>query len=173
MPSIQNIVENGQNQSMDDFQQMQQCRNENQPTAGQFSPKIKSKNSIDLKKPNSSKKIANCLNVKKFHDEYSFTGITLGQGAHAIVKQINKKNNPSQIYAVKIQRTGDTEVINQIKNTYKNTLMLKHPGVINTLELFIDYETETTYEVMEYCPFPSLLKIIKHLDLKSIKSIIK
>ena len=49
-----------------------------------------------------------------FHDKYEIdkNDSELGQGAHAIVKKIHLKENESKCFAVKIQRTGDTEVIN-------------------------------------------------------------
>lgn len=93
--------------------------------------------------------------------QYNF----LGEGAHAIVRKANKysknKIDDPKVYAVKIFRSGDPEIINTIKKTYNNSRFLNHPLIAATIELFINEKTENAYLVMEYCPFPSLEDVIK------------
>lgn len=64
-------------------------------------------------------------------------GDVLGEGAHAVVKVgWNRKNNEK--VAVKVFRTGDSEIINTIKRTFSNTRFLNHPNIVAEKELFIN-----------------------------------
>ncbi|CAD8170408.1 unnamed protein product [Paramecium pentaurelia] len=110
---------------------------------------------------------------KRFEDYYQCLQ-TLGQGAHAIVK-IAKKKNTEEIYAVKIVRSGDQEIQNNVKRTFNNTRCLRHQNIAQDIELYINEKMETSYLVMEYCKFPSLESIIKKrpLTLDELKVVIK
>jgi len=84
----------------------------------------------------------------------------IGDGTHPVVKKcwkkVSKTDNTKKLYAVKIFRSGDPEIISMIKKTYINTRFLTHPTVGAAIELFINEKTEISYLVMEYCSFPSL-----------------
>ncbi|CAD8092184.1 unnamed protein product [Paramecium sonneborni] len=109
--------------------------------------------------------INDCEESKRFEDHYQCL-LTLGQGAHAIVKTAKKKST-DEIYAVKIVRSGDQEIQNNVKRTFNNTRCLKHPNIAQDIELYINEKLETSYLVMEYCKFPSLESIIKKRALTS------
>lgn len=54
-------------------------------------------------------------------------------------------------------RTGDTEVINTIRETFHLNRGLNDLNcVVKALDLFINSKKEEHHLVMEYCPFPSL-----------------
>ncbi|CAD8069227.1 unnamed protein product [Paramecium primaurelia] len=114
------------------------------------------------------------LEVSKRFEDYYQCLLTLGQGAHAIVKTAKKKNT-EEIYAVKIVRSGDQEIQNNVKRTFNNTRCLRHPNIAQDIELYINEKMETSYLVMEYCKFPSLESIIQKRSLTSeeLKVVIK
>ncbi|CAK76798.1 unnamed protein product (macronuclear) [Paramecium tetraurelia] len=110
---------------------------------------------------------------KRFEDYYQCL-FTIGQGAHAVVKTAKKKNS-EDIYAVKIVRSGDQEIQNNVRRTFNNTRCLRHPNIAQDIELYINEKMETSYLVMEYSKFPSLESIIKKRSLTSeeLKVVIK
>ncbi|CAD8174792.1 unnamed protein product [Paramecium octaurelia] len=109
----------------------------------------------------------------KFEDRYEALQ-TLGQGAHAVVK-VAKKKDTDEIFAVKIVRSGDQEIQNNVKRTFNNTRCLRHPNIAQDIELFINEKMETSYLIMEYCAFDSLESIIKKrkLNATELKIVIK
>ncbi|CAD8183344.1 unnamed protein product [Paramecium pentaurelia] len=111
--------------------------------------------------------------TKRFEDHYECLQ-TIGQGAHAVVKTAKKKGT-DEIYAVKIIRSGDQEIQNNVKRTFNNTRCLKHSNIAQDIELYINEKSETSYLVMEYCNFPSLESVIKQrtLTIEELKVIIK
>ncbi|CAD8098330.1 unnamed protein product [Paramecium sonneborni] len=111
--------------------------------------------------------------TKRFEDHYECLK-SIGQGAHAVVKTAKKKGT-DQIYAVKIVRSGDQEIQNNVRRTFNNTLCLRHQNIAQNIELYINEKSETSYLVMEYCDFPSLDTIIKKrpLTTEELKVIIK
>ncbi|CAD8167652.1 unnamed protein product [Paramecium pentaurelia] len=113
------------------------------------------------------------IETKRFEDHYECLQ-TIGQGAHAIVKTARKKGT-EEIYAVKIVRSGDQEIQNNVKRTFNNTRCLRHPNIAQDMELYINEKSETSYLVMEYCNLPSLESVIKKRPLKieELKVIIK
>ncbi|CAD8174810.1 unnamed protein product [Paramecium octaurelia] len=96
------------------------------------------------------------------------------QGAHAVVK-VAKKKDTDEIFAVKIVRSGDQEIQNNVKRTFNNTRCLRHPNIAQDIELFINEKMETSYIIMEYCAFDSLESIIKKrkLNATELKIVIK
>lgn len=86
-----------------------------------------------------------------------------------------KKKDSDELYAVKIVRSGDVEIQNNVKRTFNNTRCLRHINICQDIELFINEKMETSYLVMEYCPFPSLESIIKErtLDEDETREVIK
>ncbi|CAK76936.1 unnamed protein product (macronuclear) [Paramecium tetraurelia] len=109
----------------------------------------------------------------KFEDRYEALQ-TLGQGAHAVVK-VAKKKDTDEIFAVKIVRSGDQEIQNNVKRTFNNTRCLRHPNIAQDIELFINEKMETSYLIMEYCAFDSLESIIKKrkLTIMELRIVIK
>lgn len=63
---------------------------------------------------------------------------TIGEGANAVVKKVASKFNQDQIFAVKIVRSGDPEIISTFIDTYKNSRFLNHPYIIKSNEIYID-----------------------------------
>lgn len=91
-------------------------------------------------------------------------GDILGEGAHAIVRKCWKNSKNTQqpkLFAVKIFRSGDPEIVTTIKKTYNISRFLHHPAIASTYELYINEKTEIANLVMEFCPYPSLESIIK------------
>jgi calcium-dependent protein kinase len=76
-------------------------------------------------------------------------------------KRSKNSNEPPKLYAVKIFRSGDPEIVNTIKKTYNISRFLHHPSVARTFELYLNEKTEIANLVMEYCPYPSLEEIIR------------
>lgn len=48
-----------------------------------------------------------------------------------------------------------------MKQTFLNTLKLNNPLIVRTYKLYIDTNTECSYLVMEYLPYPSLHELLK------------
>jgi serine/threonine protein kinase len=91
-------------------------------------------------------------------------GRTLGEGAHAIVKLCWPKGANSgedDLFAVKITRSGDQEIMENLRLTFLNSISLNHPFIVKHYKLYVDQNEETAYLLMDYCPFPSLEKILK------------
>lgn len=64
---------------------------------------------------------------------------TIGEGAHAIVKRATLNSDPSTNYAVKIFRTGEPELLSNIRKTYLNTKLLeKNENIIHAYELYLN-----------------------------------
>ncbi|CAD8086539.1 unnamed protein product [Paramecium primaurelia] len=97
---------------------------------------------------------------RKFQDDYQI-GKILGEGAHSVVRQCWQISNPDETYAVKITRNGDPEIMGIMKQTFLNTLKLNNPLIVRTHKLYIDTNTECSYLVMEYLPYPSLHELLK------------
>ncbi|CAK58460.1 unnamed protein product (macronuclear) [Paramecium tetraurelia] len=97
---------------------------------------------------------------QSFQNQYQ-VGKTLGEGAHAVVRQCWQITNPDETYAVKITRNPDPEITEIMKQTFLNTVSLNHPYICQTNMLYIDPNMECSYLVMEYLPYPSLQQILK------------
>ncbi|KRW99334.1 Protein kinase-like domain [Pseudocohnilembus persalinus] len=94
----------------------------------------------------------------------------------------NKNNNKdeeedSPIFAVKIVRSNDEEIIMQVQKTYKLQKILNSVQFMcKTYELYIDDNSKYLYQVMEYVSWPSLrtlLKEKKQIPENQCKKIIK
>ena len=72
-----------------------------------------------------------------FDNKYKVVDI-LGEGANAVVKKVISKLSPDQIFAVKICRTGDPEIVSTYIDTYKNSRFMDHPFIIKSYEIYID-----------------------------------
>ncbi|CAD8064043.1 unnamed protein product [Paramecium primaurelia] len=115
---------------------------------------------------------------RHFSDVYEYGHHQIGEGAHGIVKtcykrdQINQNNSERTTYAVKIFRTGDTEIINTIRETFHINRALNDLNcVVKALDLFINSKKEEHHLVMEYCPYLSLEQRIGKLKLGDIQII--
>lgn len=73
----------------------------------------------------------------------------LGFGASSIVRRFEKRCNKKSA-AVKITRTRDEEIFDQIKREFKNMKDLDHRNVIDFQELYYDSYKGRVYLVMEY-----------------------
>ncbi len=58
-------------------------------------------------------------------------------GCSAIVKKVQRISD-SKIFAAKIIRTNDEELIFNIKFEFQNIKKIKHPNIIEEFELIID-----------------------------------
>jgi len=88
-------------------------------------------------------------------------GDKLGEGCHGEVRKCIHKTT-KKIYAVKMIRNGDTEIILSAITSFKIAKTLNHPAVIKPKELFINRETEKIYYVMEFCEYGSLQEYIEN-----------
>ena len=61
---------------------------------------------------------------RDFHSKYLLHE-KIGEGAHAIVKKATLIKDPLKVFAVKIFRTGEPEIITQIRKTYYNAKLLE------------------------------------------------
>ncbi|CAK85997.1 unnamed protein product (macronuclear) [Paramecium tetraurelia] len=131
------------------------------------------KTQIQFSDDQSNSNTFDTIETKRFEDHYECLQ-TIGQGAHAVVKTARKKGT-DEIYAVKIVRSGDQEIQNNVRRTFNNTRCLKHSNIAQDIELYINEKSETSFLVMEYCNFPSLETVIKKRVLTSeeLKVIIK
>ena len=103
----------------------------------------------------------------RFELQYEL-GRSLGEGAHAVVKLCWPRGaNSDDLFAVKITRSGDQEIMENMRVTFLNSISLNHPYVVKHYKLYIDQNEETAYLLMDYCPFPSLEKILKEKTILS------
>ncbi|CAK80754.1 unnamed protein product (macronuclear) [Paramecium tetraurelia] len=126
---------------------------------------------------NDQQKIAS-QQFRHFSDIYEYGHLQIGEGAHGIVKtcykldQSNWNNKERTTYAVKIFRTGDTEIINTIRETFHiNRALNDLKCVVRALDLFINSKKEEHHLVMEYCPYLSLEQRMVNLKLEDIQII--
>lgn len=82
-------------------------------------------------------------------------GEILGDGTNAVVKVCQNQKN-GKLYAVKVFKEGDEEMINIIIRTFKAHRLLRHQFIIKAYELYINENTENHHLVLEYCRFPTL-----------------
>ncbi|CAD8154267.1 unnamed protein product [Paramecium octaurelia] len=115
---------------------------------------------------------------RHFSDIYEYGHHQIGQGAHGIVKKCYKRDQNNidiserTTYAVKIFRTGDTEIINTIRETFHLNRTLNDLNcVVKALDLFINSKKEEHHLVMEYCPYLSLEQRMGKLSLDDIQII--
>lgn len=100
------------------------------------------------------------MKVASFSKQYSLEeNCILGDGANAVVKLCRKNGEPN-LYAVKIFKDGDEEMINIIIRTFKVHKSLSHNFIIKAYELFINHRTAHHHLVQEYVDWPSLAKEI-------------
>ncbi|KAL4429693.1 hypothetical protein ABPG74_017102 [Tetrahymena malaccensis] len=96
-------------------------------------------------------------------DEYSFQYEELekiGEGSHSIVKKcLNKLNG--KMYAVKIIRTDDLEIINQAKTEYQIVKELNHENILKVFEMFVNEKTGYVRLITEYSDAITLKKFIE------------
>ncbi|EAS06527.2 Serine/Threonine kinase domain protein (macronuclear) [Tetrahymena thermophila SB210] len=96
-------------------------------------------------------------------DEYSFQYEELekiGEGSHSIVKKcLNKLNN--KMYAVKIIRTDDLEIINQAKTEYQIVKELNHDNILKVFEMFVNEKTGYVRLITEYSDAITLKQFIE------------
>ncbi|CAD8175532.1 unnamed protein product [Paramecium octaurelia] len=126
---------------------------------------------------NDQQKIAS-QQFRHFSDIYEYGHLQIGEGAHGIVKtcykrdQSNGNNTERTTYAVKIFRTGDTEIINTIRETFHiNRALNDLKCVVKALDLFINSKKEEHHLVMEYCPYQSLEQRMGNLKFEDIQII--
>ncbi|EAS02451.2 Serine/Threonine kinase domain protein (macronuclear) [Tetrahymena thermophila SB210] len=115
---------------------------------------------FEEQKPQKDSSIINQTRI--FEENYELIGEKLGEGSQGDVRKcIHKKSQ--QVYAVKMIRNGDTEIILSAITSFKIAKNLNHPSIIKPYELFINQETEKIYYVMEYCEYGSLQDYIENL----------
>ncbi|KAL4432623.1 hypothetical protein ABPG74_004916 [Tetrahymena malaccensis] len=115
---------------------------------------------FEEQKPQKDSSIINQTRI--FEENYELIGEKLGEGSQGDVRKcIHKKSQ--QVYAVKMIRNGDTEIILSAITSFQIAKNLNHPSIIKPYELFINQETEKIYYVMEYCEYGSLQDYIENL----------
>ncbi|KRX07121.1 Protein kinase-like domain [Pseudocohnilembus persalinus] len=110
-------------------------------------------------------------NQEKFQQQQKILE-ELGQGAHGVVKKC-KKLSTGKLYAVKIIRSNDEEIMIASKNCYKlQKLVQKSQYICKTYELFIDEENENIYQVMELITWPNLHSFQNQFPNKQIPNFV-
>lgn len=84
----------------------------------------------------------------------------MGDGTSATVK-LCKSIKTQKLYADKIFKEGDEEMINIIIRTFQIHRLLKHKYIIKAYELFIDENTENHHLILEYANFPTLTTFLE------------
>lgn len=97
-----------------------------------------------------------------FEEEYEILKDKLGEGCHGDVRKCRRRSD-NRIFAVKVIRNGDTEIILSAITSFNIARDLHHPSVIKPQELFVDRETEKIFYVMEYCEYSSLQIFFENL----------
>jgi hypothetical protein len=86
--------------------------------------------------------------TKRFESKYQILDYFLGEGSTGLVKQcLNKETN--KIYAAKIIRTNDIEVLKAIKNEFHIQKLLTHPNIVKAYEMFYNPITSRVKIMME------------------------
>lgn len=98
--------------------------------------------------------------VKKFENKYQILDFFLGEGTTGLVKQCLSKEN-YKIYAVKIIRTNDIEVLKTIKNEFLLQKILSHPNIVKVHEMFYNPMTSNIKLVMEMIKGCELFELIE------------
>jgi serine/threonine protein kinase len=83
----------------------------------------------------------------------------LGEGAQSVVKKCTELAS-GNIFAVKLFRSCDCELIEMLKAQYKILTELSHPNIIEGYYLFVNEKSMSCQMVLEYCSFPSLSEVI-------------
>jgi len=86
--------------------------------------------------------------TKRFESKYQILDYFLGEGSTGLVKQcLNKETN--KLYAAKIVRASDIEVLKAIKNEFHIQKLLSHPNIVKAYEMFYNPITSRVKIVME------------------------
>lgn len=66
-----------------------------------------------------------------------------------------------ELFAVKIVKTRDVEIIRSVIKEFKHLQMLDHKNIVKLIELYIDFRTNKIHLVMELVQFREMLDILK------------
>ena len=75
-----------------------------------------------------------------------------------VYKCFKRKND--KIFAVKVTRSDDTEILDQAENEFEIIKVFDHPNVIKGYEIFRNDLTNTSHTVMKYVEGTELIKQI-------------
>ncbi|CCE62057.1 hypothetical protein TPHA_0B03850 [Tetrapisispora phaffii CBS 4417] len=132
-----------------------------------------SKGPNDLPMPKSAPKPTLSTTVMETHAKMNFSDIygcckeIIGKGSYGTVRLCQKKselkNSKPIFYAVKEIKRKENEscdiFLRRITSEFCISSSLKHPNIVQTLDLFADNE-KNYFEVMEYCPGGDLFTLI-------------
>lgn len=97
---------------------------------------------------------------KRFESKYQILDYFLGEGSTGLVKQcLNKETK--KLYAVKITRSNDIELIKAIKNEYLIQKHLFHPNIVRAYEMYYNPITSRVKIVMEMVNGSELFEVIE------------
>ena len=97
--------------------------------------------------------------TKKFESKYAILDF-VGEGTNALVKQcINRETQ--KLYAVKIIRTSDIELIKAIKSEFYIQKSLSHQNIVKAYEMFYNPVTSRIKIIMELAKGNELLEHIR------------
>lgn len=83
---------------------------------------------------------------------------TIGIGSFGRVKRIHHKNDPNQIYALKIMKIRHSKELKYIMKEIELHKTLDHPNIIKCYDFFI--EEGKTYVILEYAAKGDLFKFM-------------
>ena len=96
-----------------------------------------------------------------FSEKYDLLG-TVGEGTVGTVKKCKDKVT-GQVFAVKVIKKRDSELVTSIKNEFLHLKNLKHPNIVAAKEFYIDSLNGEVMLVMEYFESSELLATISEL----------
>ena len=98
--------------------------------------------------------------TKKFENKYQILDF-VGEGNSGLVKQcLNRETH--KVYAVKIVRSNDIEVLKGIKGEFLLQKNLSHPSIVKVYEMFYNPIASRTKIIMELVKGNELFDIIQN-----------
>lgn len=110
----------------------------------------------------------------KFQEKYNVLEI-IGQGSTSVVKKIENIET-KKIYATKIIRTRDQELLDFLRNEHLILAKLQHKNIIQSEEIIVDNDMGTAYIILEYAPGKTLQQLIiekTKIDEQTMRGIVE
>lgn len=103
-------------------------------------------------------------NQNNAYEENYITMEKIGEGSHGVVKKCIHRETNKQ-FAVKISVMESQHAL-FLKNNFRDIKKLKHPNILKYKAMYFDNKMHISYLIMEYLPYPNLLKA--HIDTEEV-----